>query len=233
MIPYHVTRENLRLVCQSVSERLCKSEFCVAVTGAGISRASGLPLGTEKVDGVPLNEFFRSTFFDNNPMRFYEVYRETIHVWRRAVPNVAHQALAQNGVWVITQNIDGLHRDAGTQHLIELHGNLRELNCAHCGQIFDHSLAMEHRLPQCPECREILHPGITLEGQEVRHFSLAVDWAGRAEFLLVIGTEMEMEPVRSLPRIAASHGAEILWINDAADFVVPRLFNPGIKGEPI
>lgn len=223
MVNYHVTPGNLSQVRQGLREAFGSSKFLVAVTGAGISIASGLPLTKDAVNGVPLDEFFRLSFFKKSPQRFYEVYRETIHKWRKAVPNQAHRALTKRGVWVITQNIDGLHRDAGTEHLIELHGNLRELYCPSCSKILDNSLAFSDAVPRCPECKHILNPGISLEGQEVRHFSLAVDWAGRAEILLIIGTDLEMEPVRHLPRIAADNGAEVVWINESAEKLVPEL----------
>lgn len=222
---HHITVANFKWVVGRLSERLWTSRFVVAITGAGISLASGLPLMSEKVDGLPLDEFFRSSFFENNPGRFYEVYREAVLQWRTAKPNPAHHALAERGVWVITQNIDGLHRDAGTNHLLELHGNLRELRCMECGQVFESSQSLHNPLPSCPTCKQILHPGISLEGQEVRHFSLAVDWVGRAEVLLVIGTKLDMDPIRNLPDVARQNGAEILWINESADELVPRLLD--------
>ncbi|OFW74891.1 MAG: hypothetical protein A2201_04830 [Alicyclobacillus sp. RIFOXYA1_FULL_53_8] len=173
--------------------------------------------------GVPLQDFFRASFFYSQPRRYYEVYRSAMQKWRSARPNPAHFALAQRGAWVITQNVDGLHRDAGTTHLIELHGNLRELHCPRCEIILDSERALANELPICPQCKGILHPGISLEGQEVRHYSRAVDWIGRCEVLLVVGTTLDRDPVQDLPQIAQQSGAQVVWINKNAESVLPKL----------
>ena len=123
----------------------------------------------------------------------------------------------------MTQNIDGLHRDAGTRHLIELHGNLRELQCPTCKQVYQSDLAFAAKVPVCPDCDGLLMPGVTLEGQQIRHFSRAVDWCGRAQVLFVVGSKLNMEPVRQLPEIAESNGAVVVFINQDAEHALPGL----------
>lgn len=202
---------------------LVAARFVVAVTGAGISYSSGLPLEADHVEGVPLREFFRPHLLRSDPQRFFDAYRAVLKRWRSATPNAAHVALAKRGIWVVTQNIDGLHRDAETDHLIELHGNLRELTCPSCNQYYGSDLAWQESVPHCPACGSGLRPGVSLEGSEVRHFSLAVDWVGRAQIVLIIGTTLEMDPVRQLPQIATSNGAKLMYINRAAELAVPKL----------
>ncbi|MCL6547861.1 MAG: NAD-dependent deacetylase [Alicyclobacillus sp.] len=216
---------NLLEVAEEVREAVNAAEFLVAVTGAGISKPSGIPLVDEAVGGVRLREFFRPDLFRQNPEAFYRIYRECILRWRHVQPNPAHLALARRGVWVITQNIDGLHRDAGTEHLIELHGNLRELECRHCERLYSSQLALEQAVPRCPSCEQVLHPGISLEGDQVRHVNRAMDWAGRAQVLFVVGTTLEMDPVRRLPGVAEQNGALTVWVNEAAEVVLPRLLS--------
>ncbi|WP_081841075.1 SIR2 family NAD-dependent protein deacylase [Alicyclobacillus macrosporangiidus] len=219
----HVSPNNVQEVARHARTALSQARFSVAVTGAGISRASGLPLLRERVEGVPLNEFFRAELWRTRPEVYYRLYRRLLSEWRHARPNGAHYALARRGVWVITQNIDGLHRDAGTQHLIELHGNLRELRCTSCGHVYGADLVWRFSVPRCPGCHHILHPGVSLEGEEIRHYSLAVDWVGRCEVLYVVGTSLQMDPVRRLPDLARRRGALVVWVNDEAERLLPRL----------
>lgn len=202
-----------------------RAAFCVAITGAGISKASGLPLLCDQVEGVPLAEVFRSELLKNRPDHFYDTYRSMLSEWRVAVPNAAHIALAQRGIWVVTQNVDGLHRDANTRHLIELHGNLRELHCPTCAQIYGSELCWRASVPVCPGCGDVLWPGIALEGGEVRHFSRALDWVGRANVLLVVGTSLTMHPVRKLPEVAKDNGAVVIDIHHGAEVILPELLS--------
>lgn len=205
--------------------KICSARFIVAVTGAGISSASGLPLVDQTISNIPLRDFFRADLLVENPERYYDAYRTVQLQWRSAVPNQAHVALADYGVWVITQNIDGLHRDAGTKHLIELHGNLRELRCPRCDTKHSTKMVWQVTVPQCPGCGHVLYPGITLEGEQVRHFARAVDWVGRAHVVLVIGTNLEMHPVRLLPSVARNNGATLMVINHSAEQVLPQLLS--------
>jgi NAD-dependent deacetylase len=220
---YRLTSDNLPQYREVLRSRLSQSRFAVAVTGAGISAASGVPLVSDTIDGVPLRRFFTVDLLQRDPARYFDLYRTFLDRWRKASPNNGHYALARAGTWVITQNIDGLHRDAGSRHVIELHGNLRELLCRGCDAIYPSQLAWRAAIPRCAECGVILEPGVVLEGQPVRHFSRAVDWVGRAEVLLVVGTRLEMDPVVKLPAIAETSGADVVWINSDAERILPQL----------
>jgi NAD-dependent deacetylase len=223
MDTYRLTSDNLLRYLDTLRTRVQQSRFPVAVTGAGISVASGVPLVGDTIDGVPLRQFFTPDMLRSDPAKYFDVYRTLLQRWRQARPNKGHYALAQAGTWVITQNIDGLHRDAGSRHVIELHGNLRELLCRGCAAIYPSQLAWRETIPRCARCGLSLEPGIVLEGQRVRHFSRAVDWVGRADLLMVIGTRLEMNPVRRLPEIARASGADVVWINADAERILPQL----------
>jgi len=132
-------------------------------------------------------------------------------------------ALAQAEIPIITQNIDGLHRAAGSTRVIELHGNLRELRCDACGGIFQSESAWREQLPKCPTCGELLRPGFVLEGEEVRHIARALDWVTEARGLLVVGTELQMTPVRELYEVARRRNVPIAWVRDHAEDWVPYL----------
>lgn len=203
------------------------AHFLVAITGAGISVASGLPLLRDTVHELPLREFFTKRLWSSDPIRYFDVYREIWQRFRLAAPNPAHRVLAGSRVAVITQNIDGLHRDAGTERLLELHGNLRELRCAFCGYIGSSERSLRDRLPRCPVCRHVLRPGITLEGEPIRHFARAVDWVGEAEVLLVVGTSLQMEPVCRLPDLMLRRGRHVIRVNRRAEYWLPWLLSHG------
>lgn len=201
------------------------STLTVAVTGAGISRASGLPVLSSSIGGHPVAGLFDRTAWQSDPQLYFRLYRTALREWRKAVPNEAHHALAKRNVWVVTQNVDGLHRDAGSVQLLELHGNLRELRCEGCEAIYSTSLAWGAVVPRCPRCRQVLKPGVSFVGEEIRHFSQAVDWAGRANVLLALGTSLSMQPVAELPRICDRNGGLVILCNDGAERIVPLLLN--------
>ncbi|MFD1675122.1 SIR2 family NAD-dependent protein deacylase [Alicyclobacillus fodiniaquatilis] len=195
----------------------------VAITGAGISVASGLPLGTDTIQGVNLTDFFGLKLWMNHPVQAFNVFREILKSWRAASPSVAHRTLSRVGWPIITQNIDGLHRDAGSENVIELHGNLRELICRSCHTILASDLVWEFEVPVCPTCTKPLFPGVTLEGDPVRHIVRAVDWVSNAQCLLIVGTQLAMDPIRNLREIAQKSGSTIIWVSERAEEWIPEI----------
>ncbi|WP_243835149.1 SIR2 family NAD-dependent protein deacylase [Alicyclobacillus sacchari] len=189
----------------------------VAITGAGISVESGLPVGTGTVLGVSLGDFFRRDIWLSDARAAFDAYRHMLSEWRSASPNAAHIALARAGVRIVTQNIDGLHRDAGSESVIELHGNLRELRCDACRSRFTAMLAFAEQIPLCPTCGGKLLPGIVFEGEQVRHIARATEWVADSRCVLVVGTEMNMDPVRRLREVGVRAGADIIWVLDDAE----------------
>lgn len=224
---YELSVQNVNIKHVSARLREVDTRDVVAITGAGISVESGLPLGTEQVVGVDLPSFFRATLWSERPKQAFDAYRHMTRTWRQATPSEAHQLLARMGAKIITQNIDGLHRDAGSRDVIEIHGNLRELMCRTCGRRFTTALASQCEIPMCPSCHQALMPAIVLEGEEVRHIARAVEWVTNAPLLLVIGTQLHMEPVRHLREVATRNGIDIVWIVEEASQFLEKLF-PGI-----
>jgi NAD-dependent deacetylase len=196
----------------------------VAITGAGLSVASGLPTINRKWRGIPLRDIFTQDMFLNDPEKFYQCYREMLLDWREAKPNDGHLALARAGVRIITQNLDGLHQEAGSHDVLEVHGNLRELLCLGCSALYPSHVAETNPLPKCPACDRLLQPNIVLVGEEVRHIAVATDWVGQADVLLVIGTKLEMAPICDLPEIAKKRGIPVITCNKKAEQVLPELF---------
>ncbi|UOF89861.1 iron dicitrate transport regulator FecR [Fodinisporobacter ferrooxydans] len=214
-----------QMVLEYYACKIAQAKNCVVITGAGFSKPCGIPTIHTEVAGRPLHEWFQHKMMVNTPSWYYRVYRLMLREWLRVSPNDAYLQLAKAGFPVITQNIDGLHKKAGTQNLIELHGNLRELICDFCKSVYSSELALQSdRIPYCPSCQEqILRPNVVLEGEPVHHFSLAVDWVGQADVLLVIGTHLRMEPCSQLVKIVEENRGTVFYINTQAETLIPRL----------
>ena len=138
--------------------------------------------------------------------------------------NPAHRALAElesMGIvrQVITQNIDGLHRKAGSRNVTEIHGSLREINCLACGKQYLAPDVPEGRAPAC-ECGGVLKPNTVLFGEALPPEALEKAYAESqsCKSMLVIGTSAAVYPAASLPMIAKQHGAAIVEINIEAAF---------------
>ncbi|WP_308660957.1 Sir2 family NAD-dependent protein deacetylase [Alicyclobacillus sp. SP_1] len=220
---YEINRSNWRANLKSVHKMIATARFPIVISGAGISAASGLPMNFDKIRKTSIHKLFEYKFWRNCPTEFFEDYWMILDWWRRAIPNPAHDAIARARFTVITQNVDELHRDAGTSHLIELHGNLSRLFCNDCHTTFPASFA-QPTIPLCPRCSTILRPGYVFVGEPVRHFAWAVDEVGRADLLLVVGTELDAAPLRSLPHLAHQNTANVIWVNERSETIIPQLF---------
>lgn len=117
---------------KNLQELIESAKYPVALTGAGISAPSGIPTFDMLWKGRPVREFLSREFFIENPVEFYELFREILK-WRNKHPNYVHRALAHYNFSVVTQNVDGLHKKAGSKKVIELHGNIEYIKCPECG----------------------------------------------------------------------------------------------------
>jgi NAD-dependent deacetylase len=198
----------------------------VALTGAGISVPSGIPdfrsprLGLwEKVDPM---EVAHIDAFRGDPARFWSFYGQRFATLGGKLPNEAHRALATmeaRGLLdaVITQNIDMLHRKAGTRELIEVHGSIAGCACPACGA----AVALQEvqarlqgaldGVPRCERCRAPLKPDVVLFGEmlPVRALERAQRLCEGAELLLCIGSSLEVYPVAGLPMLTHEHGGRL------------------------
>jgi NAD-dependent deacetylase len=202
----------------------------VAFTGAGISVESGIPpfrgpTGLwSKYDPSVLN----IRHFLAHPLEVWSVLKAAFYEsFANAQPNAAHLALAAmeaRGLihTVITQNIDNLHQAAGSQNVIEYHGNVQRLICTGCGLTTPASPSLLKTIPpRCEVCVDVLKPDCVFFGEPIPHVAheRAEAETRLADFWLVIGTTGEVMPASLLPREAKRHGATIVEIN-----VRPSLF---------
>jgi NAD-dependent protein deacetylase/lipoamidase len=198
----------------------------VALTGAGISVPSGIPdfrsPGTglwEKVDPM---EVAHIDAFRSDPVRFWAFYGQRFATLGAKQPNAAHEALAAlEGAGlldgVITQNVDMLHRRAGTSTLIEVHGSIASCSCLSCpGRVpveeaRERIAAAADGVPRCAACREPLKPDVVLFGELLDAAALekARELCEGAELLICIGSSLEVHPVAGLPLLTAAAGGSV------------------------
>jgi NAD-dependent deacetylase len=204
---------------------LIRSSRCtVALTGAGISVPSGIPdfrsPGTGLWENVDPMEVAHIDVFRRDPKRFWTYYRPRFGMLSDKQPNPAHAALAElesRGLLdaLITQNIDRLHRKAGSRRVIEVHGTIETSSCLDCGASYTldlvDALFDEEGVARCHGCSGPVKPDVVLFGELLpeRAMDEAVALAARAELLLCVGSSLEVYPVAGLPGMTRSAGGRI------------------------
>jgi NAD-dependent deacetylase len=195
--------------------------------GAGTSTESSIPdfrseAGLYKVKSgysYPPEVMLSHTFFINNTEEFYRFYKSKM-VYRNAVPNPAHLALAElerKGKLkaVITQNIDGLHQLAGSKNVLELHGSVYRNFCMDCGESHDLDYVLESAgvVPRCRKCGGIVKPDVVLyeEALNMSVLNKAVSYISSADVLIVGGTSLAVYPAAGL--IEYYRGNKLILIN--------------------
>lgn len=163
-----------------IARRLRDSRSVLFITGAGISADSGLPtyrgIGglyeqDETEDGIPIEAALSGAMFRRDPGITWKYIHQIERSCRRAGPNRAHHAIAElesrfDRVWTLTQNVDGLHHSAGSQNVIDIHGDVHRLLCTRCGHRWRvTNYAGLDIPPSCPECASLARPEVVLFGE--------------------------------------------------------------------
>lgn len=231
---------------ESLAGAIERAETAVAFTGAGISAPSGVP--TFRGDDGVWDRFDEGQFtygrFRSDPEGFWadRIELQRVMFDGEYAPNAGHEALAELGQAghleaILTQNTDGLHRDAidslqdgpesecateygdGPPEILELHGNARRVRCVDCGArrdgdpIFERAADGE-RPPRC-DCGGVFKPDVVLFGEQLPGAVIqrARTLARESDVFLAIGSSLVVEPAASLPRLAASSGATVAVVN--------------------
>ena len=207
---------------------LTGAQRTVAFTGAGVSTESGIP-DFRSPGGIwsryrPV--LFQDFLTSESARRDYWVMkREGYREFRQAKPNAGHRALASleaagKLVGIITQNIDGLHQDAGSRMVLELHGTSRRCVCLHCDQSYDPDIIQERleagvEIPLCENCGGLLKSATISFGQPmpVEVLTEAIHLCMSTDLVLVLGSSLQVEPAASLPLQAKRNGAALVIIN--------------------
>lgn len=208
---------------------LSSSNNIVFLGGAGVSTESNIPdfrseTGLYKVSenkGYPPEEILSHSFFINHKEDFYKFYKDKM-IYRNAKPNAAHYALAELEKMgslraVITQNIDGLHQEAGSKNVLELHGTVKDNYCMKCKKHFDldYVLSSQSSVPKCDSCGGNIKPKVVLyeEALDQQVMREAVRYISNAEVLIVGGTSLMVYPAAGL--INYFKGRYLVLINKA------------------
>ncbi len=217
-----MTTENI----QKLQMAIKKAEHICVFTGAGISCPSGIPdfrsadglYNQNGKNGYSPEEIISHSFFSEHTDMFYDFYKSKM-MYPDAKPNKAHDFFAdleKNGkkVSIVTQNIDGLHCDAGNRNVYELHGSVHRNFCMNCGAFYDaHYIYNSSGIPRCQKCEGVIKPDVVLyeEGLDDDVVNGAIRAIGEADVIIVIGTSLAVYPAASFLRFFK--GDTIVLIN--------------------
>ena len=207
---------------------LKSAENITAFTGAGISTESGISDFRSKGGVwdryriVTYQEFIAS---HDARVEYWQMKKELYNEIKDARPNAAHLALAAlehmgKLKCLITQNIDGLHQDSGSSHVIELHGTNRKAVCLDCGKFWPIEevqkwLESGEIDPSCDNCNGHVKPATISFGQSMPETEMAraFECSAACDLFLMIGSSLQVEPAASIPREAHDRGAKLIYIN--------------------
>jgi len=214
----------------------------VVLTGAGVSAESGVPT-FRGADGLWRNfraeDLATPSAFARDAKLVWEWYQ-----WRRELigacrPNPAHDFIARlerasrGDFLLVTQNVDGLHRLAGSTKLVEVHGNIWDVRCTACGAgREDRTLPFPELPPRCDACGGLLRPGVVWFGEPLPEEPMARAFAAAesCELMLVVGTSAVVYPVAYLPQIAKRAGAYVIEVNPDETPLTP-LADESLRGK--
>lgn len=221
--PAHILFMSLDDQLRLTRAHLASAQSIAVLTGAGISADSGVPT-FRGVDGLwrtyRAEDLATPEAFERDPRIVWEWYN-----WRRELiatksPNPAHFALAElerrsHRMWLITQNVDGFHRAAGSHRLSEIHGNIWMVRCTDCGFVTEDRRVPIPILPVCETCGALVRPhivwfGESLDPAEIQRCTEALQ---SCDVLLVIGTSGVVYPAAGFASVAKQAGATVVEIN--------------------
>jgi NAD-dependent deacetylase len=203
---------------------VAESRCTVALTGAGVSVPSGIPDFRTPETGLWANvdpmEVAHIDVFERDPARFWSYYRPRFHALGDKRPNGAHEALVElerRGLLagVITQNIDRLHRAAGSRNLVEVHGSIATSTCTGCERSYEigevDALFDARGVAVCAACDGAVKPDVVLFGELLpeRAMASAVELAEGADLMLCVGSSLVVHPVAGLPGLTLEGGGRL------------------------
>ncbi len=216
----------------------------VVLTGAGVSQESGLRTFRDQQTGLwakhKPEDLASPEAFRRDPKLVWDWY-----AWRREAlkgvrPNAGHYSLVEfeNHIpefTLVTQNVDGLHRMAGSRNLHELHGNIQRVRCSECGRFAEDWNDNSEEVPRCAFCGGLLRPDVVWFGEALPRTALetAVEASRQCELFFSIGTSGVVQPAASLPYAAHNRGAALIEVNPEPTSLTPKVdyFLQGKSGE--
>ena len=209
---------------EQLAELIRESACTVALTGAGVSVPSGIPDFRTPETGlwakVDPMEVAHIDVFERDPARFWSYYRPRFQSLGDKQPNPGHEALAElerRGLvdGVITQNIDCLHRKAGSENVVEVHGSIATSSCRSCATSYGidevEALFDADGVATCAACAGPVKPDVVLFGEMLSESAMAQaqQLAERAELMLCVGSSLAVYPVAGLPQLTLEGGGRL------------------------
>ena len=206
---------------EEIIDQIKTAKKIVFVTGAGISQESGIPTFRGK-NGLwrkydPMQLATIDAFYEN-PKLVWEWYNERRENIFSAKPNPGHKAIAELekyvDVYVLTQNIDGLHQRAGSTKVLELHGSIIKIKCTEC-DFNDEIVTKFEKIPPICKCGSILRPDVVWFGEPLPQdvWQQAMIHAGECDLMIIAGTSLVVSPANTLPIYAKQNNAFLIEIN--------------------
>ncbi len=208
---------------EEAARKFRKADHPVALTGAGISVASGIADFRSKGglwSRFSPEEYATLQVFLENPEKAWELYRTLGRELLNKKPNRAHVILAELEkrnllAGIVTQNVDNLHQAAGSRNVLEIHGDHNHLHCLQCGDRIkvraDHFT--KSHIPRCSLCDYPLKPNIVLFGEQVHNLDSIQELIRSCDLLLVIGTSAQVYPAATLPHTVKQQGGLVFEFN--------------------
>lgn len=213
---------------QQAADRVRAAQRIAVLTGAGVSKESGIPTFRDALTGLwaqyDPTALATPLAFARDPKLVWDFYEFRRDLMRPAQPNAAHHALAEleqlkPNFHIITQNVDDLHERAGSQSVIRLHGRIGANKCSRNCQgnptLIDVARLTYEDVPRCPYCDAFVRPDVVWFGENLPADAIdaAFDVSQRADLMLVIGTSGLVTPAADLPARAKRSGAHVIEIN--------------------
>ncbi len=217
----------------NVAEILRRATRVGVLTGAGVSTAAGIPdfrgpQGLYVTRQYDPERTFDISYFDTDPTYFFAFARDFIRLLDRITPTFTHRFLAKLEAdrkvsAVITQNIDGLHQQARSRRVIEVHGSIRTGHCRACGASYDQDtlkrMILVDAIATC-RCGGVIKPDIVFFGEAVQGMSEADGVATESDVFLVIGSSLTVYPAAMLPQYA--RGQVVIVNKGPVEIASPR-----------
>lgn len=190
-----------------------------------MSAESGVPTFRDKLTGLWANfkpeQLASRQGFETDPERVWQWYQMRRKQLSTVKPNPAHDAIAafqqreDKVVNVVTQNVDGLHQHAGSQNVIELHGNIHGNHCFCCEARFTDDVDALSAPPSCPKCGDLIRPSVVWFGETLpmQAWTSAEHIVEACDVFFTIGTSSVVYPAAGLIQLAKSNGAMVIEVN--------------------
>lgn len=219
-----MTEEELEAALERAARWLRVAERVCVLTGAGVSAESGVPTFRDSNglwEGHRVEDVASPEGWERNPALVWQFYNQRRANVATVKPNPGHDALVElekrwgDRFTLVTQNVDGLHLEAGSKNVLEIHGSLRHTRCLGCGAVANRGTEVLGDAPECPQCHGQLRPHIVWfgEGLDDDIWMAAMVAADQCDALLVVGTSAVVHPAASLVPIARRKGATVIEVN--------------------